>query len=277
VRNNSIVNNFVRHLCLILILLLVLMPFFWLIATSFKPMSERLFTIPPRLIPLEPTTGNYREAFSLLNMLRSTMNSFIITLSAVALNLFFCSLTAYPLSRMNFPGRDIILYIILASFMIPVQAIIVPLFVLIQGQGLVDSYIGVFLPLGITAFGIFLLRNAFLDVPGDLEEAGRVDGCSEFKIFYRIMLPLIKPSLAALAILLFVTYWNEFLWPMIVLRSLEIQPLQVRLVNLSRGLFGADWRVLSAAAVLVTLPAILFFFIFQRFFISGMMEGALKE
>src|SRR6056297_1744257 len=152
---------FVQCLVLILVALIFITPIFWLVSNSFKSMNERLFTYPPRLIPQQPTLNNFREAIDLVNIFRSTFNSFVIAISTVALNLLFCSLTAYPLARMNFAGKNGILILILATFMIPTQAIIVPLFILVQKMGLVDTYAAVILPLGITAFGIFLLRNAF--------------------------------------------------------------------------------------------------------------------
>lgn len=270
-------SNFVRYLILIVVALLFLLPIFWMVSTSFKPLNEKIFSYPPQLIPENVTIDNYVQAMDLIDISRTTFNSFFIAISTVILNLFLCSLTAYPLARMDFAGKNVILLAILATFMIPLEAIIVPLFILVQNLGLVNSYAAVILPSAITAFGIFLLRNSFTSIPKELEEAARIDGCSEFKIYYKIMLPMVKPSMAALAILQFVTAWNHFLWPMIVLRNVEIQTLQIRLVKLGRGLFGADWRVLSATACLVAVPVVVFFLVFQKYFTSGITDGAVKQ
>lgn len=266
-----------RYILLILVLIIILSPTLWVFSTSFKSSEEKLFTTPPSIIPKLPTMGNYIDSLDVMNYFRGTFNSFFITISAVLLNLILCSLGAYPLARMNFIGRQTILLSILATFMIPPQVIIVPLYIMVSGLGLGNTYAGVILPMGINALGIFLMYQAFRGIPIELEEAAIIDGATDLQIWSKIMIPLIKPTIAAVSILLFITYWNRFLWPMIILNSEEFYPLQVQLVNLVKGLFGANWRTTAASAVLTSIPPVLFFLWLQKYFISGMMSGALKE
>jgi putative chitobiose transport system permease protein len=261
-------------LCLVGLVLLA--PFAWLLSTALKAESADLFARPPQWIPDPLVWGNFARAWSIMPFPRYIFNTFFIAIATVLLNLFFCSLTGYALARLRFPGRQAILYAILATAMVPFQVLLIPLFIVALKLGLVDSYAGVILPVAVNAFGIFLLRQAFTTIPLDLEDAARIDGCSDFAIYARIMLPLIKPALATQAAFTFVAQWNDFLWPLVVLKSRELYTLQLGLASL-QGVFGVNWRYISAASVIALLPTVLFFFFTQRFFTQGLTSGAVKE
>jgi putative chitobiose transport system permease protein len=254
---------------------ILLAPFSWLLSTALKAESADLFAHPPQWIPDPIVWGNFVKAWDILPFGLYIFNTFFIAITTVLLNLLLCSLTAYALARMRFAGRQAILYIVLATTMIPFQVLLIPLFIVTLKLGLVDSYAGVILPVAVNAFGIFLLRQAFTTIPKDLEDAARIDGCSDWQIYARIMLPLIKPALATLAAFTFVAQWNDFLWPLVILKSREYYTLQLGLASL-QGVFGVNWRYISAAAVISLVPTIIFFLFTQRFFTRGLTSGAVK-
>ena len=264
------------YLLLLLVGVVLLTPFGWLLSTALKSESADLFTYPPQWIPDPIVWGNFAKAWAILPFGRYIFNTFFIAISTVVLNLFFCSLTGYALARMQFRGRQTILYAVLATTMIPFQVLLIPLFIVTLKLGLVDTYGGVILPVAVNAFGIFLLRQAFTTIPLDLEHAARIDGCGDFSIYARIMLPLIKPALATQAAFTFVAQWNDFLWPLVVLKSPELYTLQLGLASL-QGIFGVNWRYISAASIIALAPTVLFFFLTQRFFTQGLTSGAVKE
>ena len=255
---------------------ILLTPFAWLLSTALKSESADLFAYPPQWIPAPVVWSNFVKAWNILPFMRYIFNTFYIAIATVLLNLFFCSLTGYALARMHFRGRQFIFYCILATTMVPFQVLLIPLFIVTLKLGLVDTYAGVILPVAVNAFGIFLLRQAFSTIPKDLEEAARIDGCNEFTIYSRIMLPLIKPALATQAAFTFVAQWNDFLWPLVVLKSRELYTLQLGLASL-QGVFGVNWRYISAASVIALVPTVLFFLFTQRFFTQGLTSGAVKE
>ena len=254
----------------------LLAPFAWLLATALKSESADLFAYPPEFIPDPIVWGNFAKAWAILPFPRYIFNTFFIAITTVFLTLFLCSLTGYALARMRFPGRQAILYAVLATTMVPFQVLLIPLFIVTLKLGLVDSYAGVILPVAVNAFGIFLMRQAFTTIPVDLEDAARIDGCGDFTIYARIMLPLVKPALATLAAFTFVAQWNDFLWPLVVLKSRELYTLQLGLASL-QGVFGVNWRYISAASIIALAPTIAFFLLTQRFFTAGLAAGAVKE
>ena len=269
-----------RRLLLYVILcgvgVVLLVPFAWLLSTALKAESADLFAYPPQFIPDPIVWGNFVKAWNILPFTLYLFNTFFIAITTVIINLFFCSLTGYALARMQFKGRQVILYVVLATTMVPFQVLLIPLFIVTLKLGLVDSYAGVILPVAVNAFGIFLLRQAFSTVPIDLEDAARIDGCGDFQIYARVMMPLIKPALATQAAFTFVAQWNDFLWPLVVLKSRELYTLQLGLASL-QGVFGVNWRYISAASVIALVPTILFFLLTQRFFIQGLTSGGVKE
>lgn len=197
------------------------------------------------------------------------------------LNLILSALAAYPLARMEFKGKKTIFYATLATIMIPFQAIMLPVYLIVLKLNMVDSvnsvmgYLGLILPFAVNAFGIFLMRQAFLAIPKEMEEAAFVDGCSVFQIWWKILLPMVKPTLAVLAIFTFIGSWGEFLWPSIVLTKKALYTLPVG-VNDLQGMFSANWRYIAAGSIIATIPILVFFIAMQRYFISGENDGAVK-
>ena len=254
---------------------LLLAPFAWLLSTALKAESADLFAFPPQWIPDPIVWSNFAKAWDILPFIRYLYNTFYIAIATVLINVFLSSMTGFALARMHFRGRQFILYAVLATTMVPFQVLLIPLFIVTLKLGLVDSYAGVILPVAVNAFGIFLLRQAFATIPKDLEDAARIDGCSDWHIFSRIMIPLVKPALATLAAFTFVSQWNDFIWPLIVLKNRDLYTLQLGLASL-QGVFGVNWRYISAASIIALVPTVLFFLFTQRFFTKGMTAGAVK-
>lgn len=273
--------NWWVHIILITISLLSIFPFLWLISTSLKGDAENIFAYPPTFIPIDFTFKNYIGVCQRVNLLGYFINSMIVALGTVLLNLILSSLAAYPLARMEFQGKKITFFAILATIMIPFQAIMLPVYLitiklhLIDNYGNLAGYIGLILPFAVSAFGIFLMRQAFLTIPREMEEAAIVDGCNVFQIFWRVLLPMVKPSLAVLAIFTFIGSWGEFLWPSIVLTKESLYTLPVGVNNL-QGMFSSNWRFIAAGSIISIIPIIIFFLSMQRYFISGENEGAVK-
>ena len=273
--NNRTVQLITLYCALLGIAVLLLAPFAWLLSTALKAESADLFAFPPQWIPDPIVWSNFAKAWDILPFMRYLYNTFYIAIATVAINVFLSSMTGFALARMQFRGRQFILYAVLATTMVPFQVLLIPLFIVTLKLGLVDSYAGVILPVAVNAFGIFLLRQAFSTIPKDLEDAARIDGCSDWHIFSRIMIPLVKPALATLAAFTFVAQWNDFIWPLIVLKNRDLYTLQLGLASL-QGVFGVNWRYISAASIIALVPTVLFFLFTQRFFTKGMTAGAVK-
>ena len=269
------------HIILILVCILSLLPFIWLLSTALKGAQENIFQYPPEFLPKFPTLDNFKEVLRLVPIVGYVVNSFIVAAFTVVLNLILSAMAAYPLARMEFAGKKIAFFAILATIMVPFQAIMLPVYIITLKLNLVDSYgiipgfIGMILPFAVNAFGIFLLRQAFLSIPKELEESAVVDGCSSWQIFFRILLPMIKPSLAVLAIFTFIGSWGEFLWPSIVLTNEKLFTLPVGINNL-QGAFSANYRLIAAGSMISIVPIVVFFVSLQKYFISGANEGAVK-
>lgn len=273
--------NLITHLILILVCILSLIPFLWLLSTALKGRSENIFAYPPVFIPRDFTLANFKEVLRLVPIVDYVINSFIVAGTTVILNLILSSLAAYPLARMNFKGKKIAFFAILSTIMVPFQTIMLPIYIIVLKLHLVDSYsltmgyLGMILPFAVNAFGIFLLRQAFLTIPKEIEESAVIDGCNSFQIFWRLLLPMIKPQLALLAIFTFIGSWGEFLWPSIVLTNEKLFTLPVGINNLS-GAFSADYRLVAAGSIISIVPIIIFFLALQKYFISGTTEGSVK-
>ena len=265
----------ILYLLLLGVCVVLLIPFVWLLSTALKSESADLFAFPPQWIPDPIVWSNFLKSWEILPFGKYLFNTFFIAISTVLINLTLSSMTGFALARMHFAGRQLILYSVLATTMIPFQVLLIPLFIVTLKLGLVDSYAGVILPVAVNAFGIFLLRQAFTTIPVDLEHAARIDGCNDWQIFVRVMLPLIKPALATLAAFTFVAQWNDFIWPLIVLKNRDLYTLQLGLASL-QGVFGVNWRYISAASIIALFPTIVFFLFTQRFFTKGITSGAVK-
>jgi len=269
------------HVTLIIVCVISLAPFLWLCSTALKGMGENIFQYPPVLIPQEPTLWSFKRVMELVPIMHYILNSFIVAFFTVILNLILSALAAYPLARMEFKGKRITFFAILATIMVPFQAIMLPIYIIVLKLNLVDSvsvpmgFLGLILPFAVNAFGIFLLRQAFLAIPRELEESAVVDGCNVFQIWWKILLPMIKPSLAVLTIFTFIGSWGEFLWPSIVLTNESLYTLPVGINNLA-GTFSANYRLVAAGSIISIVPILIFFLAMQKYFISGQNEGAVK-
>lgn len=249
-------------------------PFLWLLATSLRA-SGTVFGFPPVLIPRPPTMANFVGVWETLPLDRFFANTVYITGMGILLTLATSALAGYPLARMRFPGRDLIFYAIIGSLMLPQHVGLILNFVTLMRLHLIDTYAAVYLPGVASIFGIFLLRQAYLVIPAEIEDAARIDGAGEMRLWAQIMLPLVSPALATLAIIEFTAYWNSFLWPLIVLKSPDRYPLAVGLLYLS-GLFAHNTRYIAAGAVIMTVPVIVVFLLLQRYFLRGIVMGAVR-
>ncbi|MCK7484459.1 MAG: carbohydrate ABC transporter permease [Bacillus subtilis] len=270
------------HIFLIFISIISIGPFLWLLSTALKSPEENIFSYPPAFIPESFTLSNFIGVWNQVPFGAYIINSFIVAIITIILNLVLSSLAAYPLARMNFKGKNFIFYAILATIMVPFQVIMIPVYLMVLRLNLVDSVsdfaglAGLILPFAVNAFGIFLMRQAFLSIPKELEEAAVIDGCSSFDIWRRIFIPLTKPALATLAIFTFVGAWSEFLWPSIVLTNQKMYTLPVGLTHL-QGAFSSNWRFIAAGAVLSIIPILMLFLALQRYFIGGTTQERLKS
>jgi multiple sugar transport system permease protein len=258
--------------------LLMFVPFAWSISTSFKPNSE-VFQL--NWIPEQPTIDGYVTAWTELDpgLPRLFLNSFIIAGAVTLGNLILGSFAGYAFARLQFWGRDVLFVLVLATLMIPDQLRVVPVYNLLIGLGLVgrgvEAYIGIILILVISGTSIFLLRQYFLSIPRDLEEAARIDGAGYLQTFLRIMLPLASPALAAVAILQFQGTWNGFFWPVILLRDRDLWTLPLALAQF-QDLYQTQWAPLMALVVLATLPILVLYLFFQRYFVEGIAASGVK-
>lgn len=253
----------------------MLMPLIWLMSTAFKSPTENIFQFPPQFWPQQPTFANFGTVWQTNPFGRYLWNSSVVALLTVSLNLLFCSLAAYPLARLNFWGRDWLFAAVVSTIMIPFQIVMIPLYVLTVQLGLRNTYLGIIFPAIASAFGIFLLRQAFQSVPKEIEEAARMDGCSELGIWWFVMLPSVKPSLYTLAIFVFIGSWSDFLWPLIVVDQPEYYTLPLGVATLADAL-SFDWRLIAAGSVIAILPVLLFFGVMQRYIIPSEVGSGLK-
>jgi len=260
---------------LIAIALVMVFPMLWLLSTSLKGPEENLLAAPPQLIPQSPTLGNYIEVWQTNPFGQYFLNSTVVAVLTVVLNLVICSLAAYPLARLSFRGREAILALIISTIMIPFQIVMIPLYILAVNLGLRNTYLGLILPYLASAFGIFLMRQAFQGVPKELEEAARMDGCSDLGIWWHVMIPATRPALITLGIFVFIGTWGEFLWPLILLDRPERYTLPLGVARLA-GSFSLDWRLVAAGSILSVLPAILVFVLLQRFIVPTETSSGVK-
>ncbi|NUP91111.1 MAG: carbohydrate ABC transporter permease [Candidatus Sumerlaeia bacterium] len=282
----------VRYTLCLLVTVVMVGPFLWLVSMSVRHGSN-VYEL--RLIPSQMTLSTYAEAWSLGGIAGSFLNSTCVSVLAVALTVLLAGLAAYPLARFEFPGKRAVFVLFLSTLMVPFQIYMIPLYLLSRAAGLTDAapdlpawldgleplaqrlraYLAITLPFSVSAFGVYLLRQHFLGVPRDLEDAARVDGAGELTIWWRVMMPLAKPAVATLAIFTFVATWSSFLWPLLILNDERMYTLPVRLAKFT-GVFGESTNTLAAASVIAIAPVIVFFLLLQRWFIHGITAGAVK-
>jgi putative chitobiose transport system permease protein len=257
---------FIIYGLLTAIAIFTLFPLFWLISTALKSPTENLLQSPPQLLPSQPTLNNFSRVWQSLPFGQYLYNSILVSLLTVGLNLLFCSLAAYPLARLSFVGRNGIFIAIVSTIMIPFQIVMIPLYILTVQIGLTNSYLGMIFPSLASAFGIFLLRQAFMGVPKEIEEAARMDGSSELGLWWFVMLPAIRPALITLAIFVFIGAWSDFLWPLIVIQDESLYTLPLGVAKLA-GTFSLDWRLVAAGSIISLAPVLLLFLFLQRFIV----------
>lgn len=248
-------------------------PFLWTIVTSLTPGAGLTFT--PSLIPTDPSLEAYARLFTERPFLRIVANSLGLAIVTTLVQLFTSATAAYAFSRLPFRGRGVVFAVYLATMMIPLQVLIVPLFVELKAFGLLNTYLGALLPTFASAFGIFLLRQAVNQVPRELDEAATLDGAGHFRIFGSIILPNIRPALATLAVFAFMGSWNSFLWPLVVLRKPELQTLPVALAGL-QGQYTTAWDIVMAGSVVSILPMLALYLFAQRYVVQGVASSGIK-
>ena len=260
---------------LILLALMVLLPLFWLVSTSLKGPAEDIFSSPPALLPAQPSLKAYWTLFKENPLTTYLINSAVVSVMAVVANLLFCSLAAYPLARLHFAGRGFVLALVVATILIPFQVVMIPLYLLMVQLGLRNTLLAVVIPQAATAFGLYLLRQSFLGVPKELEEAARIDGCSRLGEWGNVMIPAAKADLITLGMFVFIGTWGEFLWPLVILDDPNLYTLPLGLQQLSSS-FSLDWRIVAAGSVVSILPVLLLFILLQRFILPSASGDAVK-
>lgn len=259
---------------LAIVALSMLIPFLWMLSTSLMNDLE-VYQFPPKFIPSILRWSNYAEAMTLQPFGRFFFNSMVVSAVSVIGQLLFCSMAAYAFARLRFPGRDRLFALYLGTMMIPAIVTIIPAFLIITTFGWINTYWALFTPTLSSVWGIFLLRQFFLTIPRELEDAARVDGASDLVIFFRVILPLSRPALATLAIFTFMGSWKDFLWPLIVTNRIDMRTVEVGISNFN-SLYATDWPHQMAAAVVVMLPVIIVFLLAQKHFVRGITLTGLK-
>jgi multiple sugar transport system permease protein len=276
-RNRRIVRLIPTYILLVFIALLILLPLLWMLSTSLKPQSE-WFTREIHWIPQNPTLANYETLFSnpATPIGRWFLNSVLVAAATTLLVLAVDALAAYAYARMEFPGRKWLFGLLLATLFLPGIMFLVPNFLTVHRLGLLNNYGGVIIPALAGVFGVFFLKQFFESIPKELEEAAEIDGANRFQIFYMMILPLSKPALATLGILTFLGSWNDFLWPLLILKDRQLQTLPPGLSTL-QGSYTSDYGLMLAGAVIVAVPVLLIYIILQRFIVQSVASTGLKN
>jgi multiple sugar transport system permease protein len=269
------------HLVLIPLTFVLLVPLIWMVLTSLETAAET-HRFPPVLYPRHPQWSNYRDALNAAPFLRFTVNSLIVALVVVASNLVFCSIAGYAFARLRFLGRGVLFAVLMATLMVPFQVTMIPEFLIVKWLGVhvwsqlgIDHLGALIVPNLVTAFGIFLLRQFFLTIPVELEEAARIDGTSRLGVVFKIVMPLSLPALSTLAALTFLDSWNSFMWPLIVVSSQDNMTLPLGLTTF-QGSHDTNWQLLMAGNVFSLIPMLLVFFAAQRYFVRSVAATGLK-
>jgi multiple sugar transport system permease protein len=267
--------NVVRTIWMLVALVLGLMtifPLFWMLSIAFKPSAE---VFKPYLIAEAPTWDNFLYVFTEVPFLKYLGNTFFVSAVVTIIALFFHTMAGYALARLRFPGRETIFILIFSTFLVSLPVIIVPLFILVRAMGMLNTYAGIIVPAIFHAFGIFLLRQYYLSLPRELEEAAIIDGASYWRIYWSVVLPLSRPIIASLAILFFLANWNSFLWPLTVASDQNLWVVQVGIANF-RSQYSTSWNYIMAASTIVATPMLVLFVIFQRQIMESIKTSGLK-
>ena len=270
----EILKKSITYIILSLVSIIMILPFLWMISTSLKE-AGAVFTYPPKWIPHPVVFKNYLEAWNAVPFGRFFINSIFVAFCVTIGQVTTSSLAAYAFARLEFPGRDKLFFLYLATMMIPGQITMIPIFILLKHLNWIDTYKALILPMAFSAYGTFMLRQFFMTIPKDLEDAAVMDGCSKFGVYWQVILPLSKPALATLATFTFLGNWNSFMWPLIVTDSMKMKTLPVGLTSF-QGLYTTDWTLLMAASVIVLMPILIVYIFNQRFFTKGIVMSGLK-
>ncbi|MBA2520496.1 MAG: carbohydrate ABC transporter permease [Chloroflexia bacterium] len=269
-----LIKRLLLHAFLLGLGLLFILPFFWSIGTSLKPLRE-LFSVTPAFLPEMVRWENYVDVFDQVPFTTFYLNTIFVTIARVIGQVFIASLAGFAFARLRFPGRDLLFILLLVGLMVPEQAVIVPRFILMREFGWINTYQGLIIPLIFSSFGVFLLRQFFLTIPPDFQEAATLEGANPFQVYWQIYLPLARPALAAFGFLVTLYSWNEFLWALIVTSTQERQVLSVGLAVL-QGYQTTNTAILLAAANMATIPILVIFLFFQKQLIEGISLSGLK-
>lgn len=262
------------YLVLIVLACTMLFPFFWTLSASLKS-DDAVLATPPQLLPDALHWDNYLAVGQTIDIARLLTNSLIVAIATTLLQLITCSMAAYAFARMQFQGRSVLFLVYLATLMVPSQVTITPLFILMRLLDLTNTYAGLILPSVTSAFGVFLLRQFFLTLPRELEEAAFLDGAAHWTIFWRISLPLARSSLAALTIFAFMGSWNNFLWPLLITSDPQLMTLPLGLSTL-QGQYSTAWNQIMAGTVISIVPILIVYLLAQRQFVQGLALSGLK-
>ncbi len=261
-------------LLIIVISVIMLVPFYWMIATSLKTSYDAV-KVPPVWFLNPPQWGNYVRLFSEQPMVRFLLNTVKIVVCVLVGQLFFSSLAAYSFARINFTGKNVLFMIYIGTMMVPTQVTLIPTYLIFANIGITDSHIPLILPSFFSAFGVFLLRQFFMSLPVELEEAAKIDGCNRFQIYWRIMLPLIKPALMTLAVFTFMSSWNDYMGPLIYLTSVDKYTISLGIASF-KGTYLTSWELMMAGAVVSVIPILTFYLAAQKYFEEGIAFSGIK-
>lgn len=272
-RNVSFGAIFVYLLCTV-VAVVTLFPFFWMVIGSFKTATE-IAQYPPNLLPQTFEWRNYVEVFTSVPFLRFIFNSFVVASTVTLVALLFHAMAAYSLARLHYPGRNLFFVGMVMTLMVPFSVTLIPTFILVRSLGWLDTYAALIVPSIFNAFGIFLLRQFYLGIPVELEEAALLDGDTPAGIFFHIALPLSRPILATLAVFFFLYNWNNYLWPLVVTKSRDMQVIQVAIAAFA-GEHATQWQLIMAGSTVAAIPGLLLYLFFQRYLIEGVKLSGLK-
>jgi len=262
--------------CLIAISIYMILPFFWMLSTSIKPQQE-IFHIPPILISKNSEIASYIDLIQNRNILRVVANTFLIAFTATIFRLFFCSLAGFGFAKYKFPGKKVLFGLLLATMIVPFSVTMVPLFIIMNRLSWIDTIWPLVIPGAASAFGIFFLRQYITAVNDELLDAARIDGASEFLIYWRVIVPIISPGLISIGLIFFMASWNDFLWPLVILKSPENFTLPIAIRTFIAGTIGRPvYNLQMAASVVSIIPLLIIFLIFQRRYFEGITAGAIR-
>lgn len=270
----ALVRGSLLHAVLVIGAIATAIPLVWMVSASLMPAGEAT-AFPPRFVPSRATLANYTALFARLNIGRAFLNSTLVAVISTLCSLLFNSMAGYAFAKLRFGGRDRLFALLVGALAIPAQVAMLPLFLLLKSMGLVNTYVGVMIPLMATIYGVFLVRQFMISIPDDLIAAARIDGASEWQIFWRVILPVARPVLATLAIFTFMSAWNDFMWPLVILTSDRKYTLPVAIASLV-GEHAQDVELMMAASVLTVIPVLAIFFVLQKQYIAGLTSGSVK-